>query len=199
MRYQPTREGNKWVTKICSANMGIHDQSQFKSGVAMLETAIDEWTSPRLMHLILTGCETREPYALFIDRVKRHMPTKAYKVGIELDERKGTHAHWMLIIDADSPESLFDLDDDSSAIYKARSWVQRTHPDFEVTIAQPRRHKGTPYIPLSEYTLQDAAEWLSYAIKVRSKPAGPCYWSSRLVRRRCTASAMSDDRELAAG
>ena len=185
MKYTPLREegnGNKWTTALCSINGGIHDQTQFRSAVEMLEEAVDTWTAPRLIHLILTGA-TVAGYAEFIDRMKRHMPVKAYKAAIEVDTHKGQHVHWMLIVDKSSPESMFDQDNDSSPIYRVTALMQRIAPDFEVTVAQPRRHK-TPYIPLSAHTLQDAADWFSYALKVRSKPAGGgCYWSSRSAKR----------------
>ena len=57
-------------------------------------------------------------------------------------------------------------------------------PDFNVTVAQPRQH-DTPYIPLTPYTLQDAADWLSYIFKSRSKPICHAYMSSRAARRTC--------------
>jgi hypothetical protein len=180
MKYIPMKDGNKWTTNLCSinGNQGIHDQSQFKSAVEMLEQAVATWIAPRLIHIILTGA-TVSGYALFIDHMKRHMPRKAYKAAIEVDSHKGQHVHWMLIVDASSSGNLFDLGDDSSAANKVMRRIQRAQPDFNVTVAQPYKHP-TPFIPLSEATLHDAVEWFSYALKSRSKPSdGKCYWSSR--------------------
>jgi hypothetical protein len=194
MNYTPMRDEanrNKWTTKLCSVNGngGIHDQTQFKSAVGMLEKAVDSWTEPRLIHIILTDA-TVAGYAEFIDRMKRHMPVKAYKAATEVDSHKGQHVHWMLIVDASSPINMFDLDNHSSAVNKVMARIQRTHPEFNVTIAQPYKYKHTPYIPLSNDTLHDAVDWFSYALKARSKPvvgAGGCYWSSRSnpLRRVC--------------
>lgn len=183
MKYIPIREGNKWTTKLCSinGNGGIHDQSQFKSAIGILEDAVATWDNPRLMHIILTGAELTT-YALFIDSMKRYMPVKAYKAAIEVDTHKGQHVHWMLIVDSSSPKNLFDMEDDSSPVIKVMKRIQHTEPEFNVTLAQPRRYK-TPFIPLNAHTLQDAADWFSYALKVRSKPrSGDCYWSSRSAR-----------------
>lgn len=190
-------EGNKWVTDLCSinGNGGLHDQTQFQSAIQMLEEAVATWDSPKLQHIILTGAAL-ETYALFIDRMKRHMPLKAYKAGIETDMHKGQHVHWMLIIDESSPDGLFDLDDDSSPVSKVMKRIQRTEPEFNVTLAQPRRYR-TPFIPLNAHTLQDAADWFSYALKVRSKAfSGNCYWSSRGGPARRTCSDHRPDRPV---
>lgn len=147
----------------------------------MVEEAAATWTDAKLMHIILTNA-TVPAYALFIDSIKRYMPNKAYKAALEVDNHKGHHVHWMLIVDADSPYNLFDMDDDSSPVCRVMARIQRTEPDFNVTVAQPRYHPATPCIPLSASTLNDAVDWFSYALKSRSKPDGPCYWSSRRRR-----------------
>jgi len=188
MKYVPLKEGNKWATSVCSrnGNGGIHDQTQLRAAVAMLETAAASWSEPKLMHIVLTGAD-RAGYKGFIDRMKRHLPVKAYKAATEFDKPKGEHVHWMLIIDDSSPMHLFDQDDDSSAIYKETQRIQRTYPDFDAYISKPYRHH-TPFIPVNANTLDDAVDWFSYALKARSKPAsGNCYWSSRSRASRCNA------------
>lgn len=188
MKYVPLKEGNKWATSVCSSNGngGIHDQTQLRAAVAMLETAAASWSEPRLMHLVLTGAD-RAGYRAFIDRMKRHLPVRAYKAATEVDPRKGEHVHWMLIIDDSSPMHLFDHDDDSSAIAKEMLRTQRTYPEFDAFISKPYRHH-TPFIPVNAQTLDDAVDWFSYALKARSKPAGGnCYWSSRRSSSRCAA------------
>jgi len=189
MKYTYTKEVNRYVTPICSApgNGGIHDASQFVSAVGMLEQAIGTWTSPRLLHITLTWA-TVPAYAQFIDHMKRYMPRKAYKAAVEVDSFKGQHVHWMLIIDSSSPDNLFDMDDDSSPACRVMAQIQRTEPEFTVTVAQPYKYPATPFIPLRADTLQDAADWFSYALKARSKPpvgSGGCYWSSRSAKRVC--------------
>lgn len=178
MKYVPVKEGNKWITNLCAINGGVHDQTQLRAAIAMLETAAASWSAPRLMHLVLTGAD-RAGYKAFIDRMKRHLPVKAYKAATEVDPRKGEHVHWMLIIDDSSPMHLFDQDDDSSVIAKEMQRIQRTYPEFDAYISKPYRH-DTPFIPVNAQTFDDAVDWFSYALKARSKPAGGnCYFSSR--------------------
>lgn len=149
----------------------------------MLETAIAEWSSPILIHTILTGA-TALQFDSFIKRVKRNLDQAGIKFRYRgctetATDRGGLHRHYMWTIDADdSRNSPFDDGNDTSAISRATTATQRIAPDFEVTVAQPRRH-DTPYIALTPYTLQDAACWLSYIYKVRSKLPGHKYMSSR--------------------
>ena len=186
MKYTYTKEVNKYVTSICSApgNGGIHDSSQFVSAVGMLEDALATWRSPKLFHLILVNATTKD-YAQFITQMKVKMKgtNVHYKVATELDAYKGFHQHWMVIVDTDRPDDFFDVYNDSSAISKVTKVIQRSVPDFHVEVAEPYKH-DTPYIPVTASTLHDAADWFSYALKVRSKPAGRCYGSSRPLRRR---------------
>ena len=149
----------------------------------MLETAIAEWSSPILIHTILTGA-TALQFDSFIKRVKRNLDQAGIKFMYRgctetATDRGGLHRHYMWTIDADdSRNSPFDDGNDTSAISRATTATQRIAPDFEVTVAQPRRH-DTPYIELTPYTLQDAADWLSYIFKRRSKLPGHRYMSSR--------------------
>lgn len=193
MKYKPIQIGKRWTTALCESNGngGIHDQTQLKSAIKMLEDAVATWDSPKLMHLILTGASV-STYNLFIDSMKRALPgVKAYKSAVEKDTRKSQHVHLMLVTDAATPISLFDLDNDSSAISRIVTKLRRTEPEFDVTVAQPRKYAATPYIPLDAATLHDAVDWFSYALKARSKPpAGvgircDVYGSSR---RRVTSS-----------
>jgi hypothetical protein len=192
MKYIPKKIGNRWTTELCEkhGNGGIHDQSQLKSAIKMIEDAVDTWDSPKLMHIILTGA-TVPTYTLFMDSMKREMlGMKAYKAAVETDTRKGQHIHWMLITDAATPVSVFDQDNDSSPISRLITKIQRTEPEFNAMVAQPRY--STPYIPLNDATLNDAVDWFSYALKARSKPAkgtgchrSGVYLSSRPARRVC--------------
>jgi len=188
VHYKPTVKGNRWETATTSNNNngGIHDQEAFRSGVAMIEAAINEWSSPILTHVILTK-GTILDYDGFINRVKRYLAGTKYSFKGCTEEdgpdsKKGCHRHYMWIVDLDdSSNNPFDLDDDTSAISRALTATRRTAPEFEVTVAQPRRH-DTPYIPLTPYSLQDAADYFSYIVKQRSKQACHRYISSRVQR-----------------
>ena len=186
MRYEYKKEGNKYVTPICSApgNDGIHDVSQFVSAVGMLEEALATWDSPKLFHVTLANA-TATDYSQFITRMKVKLKgiSMAYKLATEIDAFKGHHQHWMVVVDTTNPEALFGTDNDSSAISKVTKVIRREAPDFRVLVAQPYKHPSTPYIPLTAATLDDAVDWFSYALKSRSKPDGPCYSSSRAARR----------------
>lgn len=189
MKYKPTIQGYKWITATTSnnGNGGLNDQEAFKSAVAMLEVAIDEWHSPRLVHLILTGA-TAHQYDSFIKRVKRDLAgiKYSYKGCTEsASNRGGLHQHFMFVHDADdSTASPFDDGNDSSALSRATTATQRMAPDFKVTVAQPYSH-DTPYMPLTSYTLQNAACWQSYIFKQRSKQPDHRYLSSRAASRTC--------------
>jgi len=193
MNYKPTvRVKNRWETVTTNKhNGGLHDQEAFKSGVMMLEKAIAEWSKPILIHTILTGA-TALQYDSFIKRVKRDLDLAGIKFNYRgctetASDRGGLHRHFMWVVDAaDSRNSPFDDGNDTSAISRAMTATQRIAPDFNVTVAQPRRHEP-PYIALTAYTLQDAACWLSYIFKVRSKEPGHKYMASRSARRPCTA------------
>lgn len=187
MKYKPTKVRNRWTTPICSIpfNAGVHDQTQLRSAVDMIETALAHWHQPRLIHLILTR-GTDPSYGSFIDSMRKDMPLRAYKAATEVDAFKGTHVHWMLIVDSSTPESVFDLSDDYSPISKALALIRQVEASFEIEIGQPYKHPDTPYIPINNYTLDDAVDYFSYCLKQRSKPpAGSgigCYRSSRKQR-----------------
>lgn len=184
MRYVPTKEGNRWVTRTCSGNgnMGIDDQSQFKSAVEMLEDA-STWNNSMLNHIVLTGA-TDTTYKRFIERLSdriRSPARKHWKSAIEVDTHKGFHCHLMLLLSSDHHERLLG-EADNSTINRIKREIQATVPTFDVMRVQPKRH-DMPYIPIDDSTFDDAAEWLSYIFKARSKaPGGNCYGSSRSRR-----------------
>jgi len=188
MRYVPTKEGNRWVTRTCSGNgnLGIDDQSQFKSAVVMLEDAAT-WNKPMLNHIVLTGA-TADTYKRFIERLSdsiRSPARKHWKSAIEVDTHKGFHCHLMLLLSSDHHERLLG-EADNSTFNRIIREIQATVPTFDAMRVQPKRH-DTPYIPIDS-AFDDAAEWMSYIFKVRSKPlgGGSCYGSSR-SRRTCAA------------
>ena len=198
MRYIPSIEGNEWVTVTTqgNGNLGIDNQRKFKDGVLMLERAIDEWDTPALVHIVLTGASV-DAYSLFLHKLKRSLDTNGvlfnYRGCTEVSAKKGQHQHYMIVVDSPAPAALFDLDDEHSILSTACSWTQRAAPSFKVFVAAPKRH-GCGGIPLSAGTLQDAAEYLSYIFKVRSKEPGHRYMSSRSARGACPA-----DRTAGAG
>lgn len=188
MEYRPTvRNNNRWETVTSKANGGLHDQEAFRSGVMMIEAAIAEWSSPVLIHTILTGA-TALQFDSFIKRVKRDLTLAGIKFNYKgctetASDRGGLHQHYMWIVDADdSTDSPFDDGNDSSAISRAATATRRTAPEFNVTVAVPYSSEGLPYMPLTTYTLQNAACWLSYIFKVRSKLPGHRFLSSRAAK-----------------
>ena len=184
MRYIPTVEANGWVTKTTSekGNKGIHCQRKFKEGVLMLERAIYTWDSPVLVSIVLTGSDI-DTYNLFIHKLKRRLSDSSimfeYKGCTESDKHKGQHQHFGWVVEADSFDNIFDSDD--SAVSLTVASVQHQEPTFNVFVCNPQRY-STPFIPLTDDTLQDAACYISYLYKQRSKMPGHKYMSSRTAR-----------------
>lgn len=197
-KYIPTIISNAWITNTTTdrGNQGIHDQRKFKDGVFMLETALESWDSPKLIHTVLTG-SSLETYKLFIQRFKRCMTASGitfdYKGCEEMDSHKGQHIHLMWVVDTDSTDRQFDVNDSASYVSKVMASIQRIDPEFNVYVCDPK-HYDTPYIPLTAHTLQDAADYLSYIYKVRSKPECHRYLSSRSPRRHCRADRATSAR-----
>ena len=179
MLYSPTVLSNQWVTATTSANGngGIDNQRKFKEGVMMLEKAISDYSNPLLLHLVLTH-STDNTYTSFISRLCRALKAKGihteYKACTELDSFKGQHVHIMLVVDTDTPGTVLEVVD------KITVSVNATQPEFRVEVCEAHRHGNQPYIALSIWTLQDAADWLSYIYKARSKLEGHRYMSSRV-------------------
>lgn len=178
MLYSPTVLSNQWITATTSANGngGIDNQRKFKEGVLMLEKAIGDYSDPQLLHLVLTH-STDNTYTSFISRLCRSLKAKGihteYKACTESDSFKGQHVHIMLVVDTDTPGTVLEVVD------KVEASVNATQPEFRVKVCEAHRHGNKPYIPLSIWTLQDAADWLSYIYKSRSKAEGHRYMSSR--------------------
>ena len=155
----------------------------------MLESAIDSMTSPKLVHIVLTG-STASGYATFIDKLSRQLKEKAkvlsnYKGCTEYDFKKGDHQHFMFVVDTDNVDELFNQNEDS--LVSDLLWNGRDNePTLESFLCKSKR-KGTNYMSLTDDTLQDAACWLSYIYKLRSKPECHRYLSSRSARRHCRA------------
>lgn len=196
MRYKPTKKGNEWVTATCSGNgnMGIHDQSQFKSAVLMLENALDNWEYPTLNHLVLTG-STESAYKQFIQELSNSIRSPdrkhwKYALETETDSPKGYHCHLMLILSSDDMEATLG-DTHNTTINKIQREIRLTEPTFKVERIEPKRNNRDKslYKPINDHSLDDAVEWMSYIFKLRSKPisgGGGCYGSSRR-QRRCSA------------
>lgn len=190
MRYVPETRDNVWVTATADANEGIHCQRSFRDGVLMLETAIDEYTHPKLVHLTIKG-SSDEGYATFIDKLTRKLREKAkvpfsFKGCHEDDVKKANHIHLMFVVDSNNVEALFDEEEES--LVSDLLWNGRDkEPTLDSFLATAKLH-GTKFISLSDDTLQDAACWLSYIYKLRSKPDCHKYLSSRRSRRKCAVA-----------
>lgn len=185
-RYVPTLESNQWVTKTCSedGNLGIDNQRKFREGVMMLEQAIDTMAAPALQHVVLTGASLKT-YNLFIAQFKRRLAKDgipyAYRGATESDKHKSLHQHFMWIVESDGHDSLFNADDYDSAISLTAAAIRRIAPSFNAYVCSAQQH-DTTYIPLTADSLQNAADYLSYIFKVRSKLPGHKYMSSRTAR-----------------
>ena len=146
-------------------------------------------SDPKLVHIVLTK-STAEGYAAFIDRLSRQLKEKAkvlfsYKGCTEYDFKKADHQHFMFVVDTDSVDQLFNPNEDS--LVADLLWNNRdTEPTFDLFLCTSKS-QGTNYMPLCSDTLQDAACWLSYIYKARSKLPGHRYLSSRAPRRRWPA------------
>ena len=162
----------------------------------MLESAIESMTSPKLVHIVLTK-STAEGYAAFIDRLSRQLKEKAkvlsnYKGCTEYEIKKGDHQHFMFVVDTDNVDELFNQKEDS--LVSDLLWNGRDNePTLESFLCTSKQQR-TNYMSLTDDTLQDAACWLSYIYKLRSKPECHKYMSSRQRRRHCRA-----DRAMPAG
>jgi len=180
MMYIPTVLSNKWITdNTRDYNQGIHDQKQFKSGVTMLEKAINECSHPKLIHLVLTHGDS-ESYGVLIKKIKRNANNLyAYKACTEVDSYKGTHVHIMMVIDTPDPRTFLEV----IGKYSDTTPV--------IKICEPQHHAPNAFIPLTLATLQDAADWLSYIFKTRSKPSCHKYMSSRHPARHSRRAACS--------
>lgn len=185
MMYVPETRDNVWVTATADANKGLHCQRSFREGVMMLETAISEYDNPKLVHLTLKG-SSAEGYATFIDKLTRKLREKAkvpfsFKGCSENDAKKANHIHLMIVVDSINIEALFDEGEES--LVSDLLWNGRDkEPTLDSFLATAKHHE-TKFIALSSDTLQDAACWLSYIYKLRSKPDGHKYLSSRKSRR----------------
>ena len=152
----------------------------------MLEDAIATMSAPKLVHIVLTK-STAEGYAAFIDRLSRQLKEKAkvlfsYKGCTEYDFKKADHQHFMFVVDTDSVDQLFNPNEDS--LVADLLWNNRDiEPTLDLFLCTSKS-QGTNYMPLRSDTLQDAACWLSYIYKARSKLHGHRYLSSRRARRR---------------
>jgi len=180
MRYIPTIEASgAWSTVTTSdrGNEGIHCQRKFKEGILMLERAIDTWQSPVLVSIVLTGSDI-DTYNLFIHKLKRRLGGLRfeYKGCTENDKHKGQHQHFSCVVEANNFNNIFNTDD--SLLSLTASSVRCTHPTFNVHVCNPQQY-DTPFIPLSDATLQNASCWLSYIFKQRSKQPNHKYMSSR--------------------
>lgn len=152
----------------------------------MLEAAIESWSSPKLIHTVVTGSDL-QTYKLFIERFKRRLSAANinfdYKGCEEVDGHKGQHVHVMWIVDSDCPETYFNADASNSTLNKVMASIQQQTPSFNVHVCQPQRYESFA-IPLTLETLQCAADYLSYVYKARSKQKGHRYLSSRSTSHR---------------
>jgi hypothetical protein len=198
--YTPRIRNKKWFTTVCDGNnnQGIHDQEQFKKAVSMLEYAAHNWRNPRLFHLVMKGA-TVPTYKQLLLRLCRKIRGAGascdYKACIEIDSDKGLHCHVMFVLGntaTSKPERFITRANESgkvevSLLRQVVREVQTDCADFKVSV-QPPASQPVPYIEFNQTNndlLNEAVGWCSYIFKVRSKPQGRCYLSSRPARRAC--------------
>lgn len=189
MKYKPKRSSHgTWITDLTSSkkNSGIDNQKQFKSSVAMIEFASDNYRRPHLIHICFTA-GNQEQYQQAIKGYCRSLSNRgviySYRGCFEQsdEDTKGYHCHLMLVFqhmdDGISPFTITDT--------KAGSMLARACSIAKVkfSIARPFNDKYKfKYISNTDYDkFDDAVEWISYIHKSRSKDdvSGVTYFSSR--------------------
>lgn len=178
--------GKLWVTDTTdnNFNLGIHCQRSFRDGVLMLEMAITQYTNPKLVHIVLKGSNA-QGYATFLDKLTRKLREKAkvpysFKGCEEHDLKKQAHMHIMMVVDAVNINELFGPEE---SLVADLLWNNSDkEPTLSVFLCFPASQHGNNFMPLSAATLQEAACWMSYLFKQRSKKEGHRYISSRVAR-----------------
>lgn len=209
--YTPTKLNNKWTTRVCSGNgnLGLHNQEEFKKAIKMLLVAAHTWRNPRLYHIVLTHSTLpiyQKVLNTITDKLRSAGVLVEYKASLEIqNDSKGTHKHVMMVVSTgDKRPSKYITacnevgKEDPSLLRQAVRKVQADNSDLRVSVRSPASSTQC-FLQLNQ-TNQDmfneAVEWCSYIYKVRSKPTGPCYYSSRTTRR---PASVADDRDMSLG
>lgn len=196
VKYVPKLDGRKWVTRTTQGrgNGGLHRQEEFRKGVEMLEHCAHSFRNPRLFHVCFTGA-TVAIYRLALRRFCRVLRAEGvnyrWKGAVEHDAEKGLHMHVMIVLEGGNRQThrfITSSDEtakleNESALRKAvrHTWSECSLLDYHVNPPQSRRPLA--FIQFNQSNTEffdEAAEWLSYIYKARSKPeSGTVYFSDR--------------------
>jgi hypothetical protein len=199
VKYVPRKHGRKWITRTTQGggNGGLHKQEEFRKGVEMLEHCAHRFRNPRLFHVCFTGA-TVAVYRLAMRRFCRVLKAEKvkyrWKAAVEHDAQKGLHMHVMIVLGAGNQQThrFITSSDESgkieneSALRKAvrHTWSECSLLDYRVNPPQSQRGvRRVAFIQFNQKNMEffdEAAEWLSYIYKARSKPeSGTVYFSDR--------------------
>lgn len=199
VHYIPTIENKKWVTRNTKNHGGLHRQEEFRKGIKMLEHCAHHFRNPRLFHLCFTGADL-DTYQLVMQRFCRVLTAEKvdyrYKAVRELDSEKGLHFHVMIVLGAGNRQThrfITSSNEDGkvenvSALRKAVIHTWNECQALKYRVNPPRSTSGkTSFLQFNQSNMEmfhEAAEWLSYIYKSRSKPeSGTVYFSDRPNKR----------------
>lgn len=198
VHYIPTIEGRKWVTRNTKNHGGLHRQEEFRKGIKMLEHCAHHLRNPRLFHLCFTGADL-EIYQLVMTRFCRVLTAEnidyRYKAALELDDEKGLHFHVMIVLGCDKQTHRFITSSNEdgkienvSALRKAIIHTWNDCQTLKYRVNPPRSMSGkAAFLQFNQSNMDmfhEAADWMSYIYKARSKPeSGTVYFSDRPTSR----------------
>lgn len=165
----------KEETVITLANDGMHSQRAYVKMKAMLNN--NKYICPRVYHIVMMGSEDLKEYqsalkALCGELVKNNIPHQ-WKSCVEKDKDKRLHIHVFFLVEAKyrNPCSILNGNE--------QGWlnVMLSRRDLRYHIAPPKnpihqtgKGKILNYATLAGEKLADCLIWISYLVKVRSKP-----------------------------
>jgi hypothetical protein len=196
VEYEPKLHGKKWITRTTqgNGNGGLHNQEEFRKGVEMLEFCAHSFRNPRLFHVCFTDAPVAI-YRLVIRRFCRGLKMQGiryrWKAAIEHDLDKGLHMHLMIVLEGGRHQTHRFITSSSERgklenVSLLKKAVQHTLSDcslLDYKVNPPQSRRPYAFIQFNQTCMEkfeEAAEWLSYIYKARSKPeAGTMYFSDR--------------------
>lgn len=197
----------RWKDKngIEQWNGGMHDQRAYRKMIAMLHRGKEEYTSPRLYHIVLMGImegittpELKGALKAICDQARLRGIDYMWRACLERDDEKGLHLHVFLLVESaiKIPNQFLLNDNKIKPINKKRQRYRTlydilSHRGISYHLAPPKaqihrtggtmRGKRQLYATLAGDKLADCIEWISYLAKARSKPDDikQIYFSSR--------------------
>lgn len=211
VHYIPTIEKRKWVTKNTKNHGGLHRQEEFRKGIKMLEKCAHTFRNPRLFHLCFTGADL-DIYQLVMLRFCKILTAEGikyrYKAALESDSQKGVHFHVMIVLGAGDRQThpfVTSVNEDGkienvSALRKAVIHTWNECQNLKYRVNPPRSTSSrTAFLQFNQSNMEmfhEAADWMSYIYKARSKPqTGTIYFSDRPNRKIGSTSKTNSGRE----